>query len=667
MSKKHALIIGINKYLYMDEKYQLGGCVNDAKLMKNILINKFNFDPSNIVALYDEDATRDAILAEMERLANVIAEDDVLVFHYSGHGHQCKIKTEFSDEGSGKDNCLLPCDDSEPSAEGDIWREIRDKQINEWLQRIAKKTQYTTLIFDACHSATMTRSSEGSTRARSVPSEARPLERSAGRTRSTLDGNTRNIINKRQGAGGWLTLSDNYVVISGCRDTQKSKEKYFVQDERSVKHGVLTYNLSRALLRAKPGTTYRDAFELTCSGVIAEVSEQNPQIEGAIDCELFGVKDIEPLAHIAISDVNGTQVTLDGGAAHGLRFGSKWNIYPPGAKLENSHQSFGVLQVNHVGALSSTAVLIESRGQILVGARCIEIETAYAADLLQIDVSALAEEFRASIGSGIRQSKLLSLAATPDAAHIRASIIDSPSALLTNVSAQQKLPITQATWAFFEDEDVLAMPLHPVNEPGAVKVLLSNLEKIARFRNVLLLDNPRPTLKVEFNLFKQNPDGNLVLANGGNSEFSKTDPLVLELKNNEAEKTVFFSILWISATREIAHFYPHRKTSEELSPGKKIRIGLGRNKLTAALSDDYPANVGSEFCKVMFSTTEADFSWLNQEGVRTPSSSVAAFDTALMGIAPSSRAADGQDQSSNQAIDDWDAVTRSFILTRTVS
>ena len=686
MPKKYALLIGINKYLFMPDKYQLHGCVNDAKLIQNILINKFNFAAHNIISLFDEAATRDNILAEMEGLANIIAKDDILVFHYSGHGHQCKIKTEFTDEGSGKDNCILPCDDAEPSAEGDIWREIRDYQINEWLQRIAQKTPYSTLIFDACHSGTMTRSTDKAT-TRSLPPEARLLAKSAPITRSTasLRSNT-NLNNnatllQKPSAGGWLNLSDNYVVMSGCRDTQKSKEKYFSQDGQNTKHGVLTYYLSRALLRAKPGTTYRDVFELACANVVADVSEQHPQIEGALDRELFGVKDIEPLAFIPITNIDGQQITLGGGAAHGLRKGSVWNIYPPGSKQASSNQALGSLQVTAVGALSSTALLQESTAPLLIGARCVEVQAAYAPDLLQIDISQLADTYKQNITRGISQSKLVAVAATPDDAHILACVITNGTVLPPTLSAQlhQQQPlISQDTWAFFEADNVLAMPLHAVAEPGVVRVLLDNLEKIAKFRNVLLLDNPATTLHVEFNLFKQTTDGNLVLANGGSTEFLENQAMVLELKNNEAAKTVFFSILWISADREISHFYPHRKTSEELSPGKTIRIGLGNNKLTASLSKDYYGDIGSESCKVIFSSTQTDFSWLNQQGLRSSSgsqSNLSAFDSAFLGKDAGLRTTDQLNPNSSAELaervavdvhhDDWDAITRSFILRRT--
>ncbi len=652
MSKKHALIIGINKYPFMSAKAQLRGCVNDAELIRKILVNKFNFEPSNIATCYDEGATRDAILAEMDRLTDVIEQDDIVVFHYSGHGSLCNTHSEHTDEGSGKNNCILPHDDSEPSADKKpIYREIRDDQFNDWLQKLATKTRYSTLIFDCCNSGTMTRGRDDSTQVRMVPPEARPLP-------SQPTSSTSEFLTKpKRGAGAWLTLSDNYVVIAACRDKQLAKERSIPHNGGTVRHGMLTYHLSHALRQAKPGTTYRDVFEPTCAGVASQVKEQNPQIEGAIDREVFGVKDIEPLRYIPVKEVNGDKLTLDGGAAHGLRRGSKWAIYPPGTKqLDNSYK-IGELTVSHVGALTSIGTLNETADTPVKGARCVELESAESVEPLLVDLSEVSIRDKASLEPAIRRSKLLALADTATGSDIRASIINSSEAL----------HIDEPTWAFFEDENHLCMPLHSVDEAGVSNILLGNLEKIARFRNVLRLDNPDPTLDVSFNLFKRTPTGDLVLANGGNCEFNEDDPIVLEITNNEKERSVFCSILWLSANREIIQFYPYRKACEEIGPGKTIRFPPGMKPLTAKLDDNYIYDVGTETCKAIFSTHETDFRWLNNEGTRSGNekkTNVTPVNAALSGVNPTNEDEQVPGTSPKVYTQDWDAIGRSFVLTR---
>jgi Caspase domain len=664
MPEKHALIIGINKYPYRGEDEQLAGCVNDALLMRDILISKFNFDPQNIVTLCDEQATVDGIVAEMDRLAEEIEQDDILVFHYSGHGSQCKIRTEYTDEGSGMNNYIIPTDDSEPVADGSvIWRDVRDHEFNEWLQRIAKKTSYTTLVFDACHSGTMTRGAVGSATSRRVAPDDRPLRDSRPVVQRGSSEVSRGVVGTGQSTGGWLTLSDNHVVISGCRDSQTSGEDYFIEDGEATKHGLLSYHLSRALLQATPGTTYRDIFERVSSGVVSQNPGQNPQIEGMLDREVFGVRDIETLSFIPVAEVDGDRLTLAGGAAHGLRRGSKWAVYPPGCKSEDPGAQLGLLEIDSVEAMFSNGAFASFAPgeEVPVGARCVEVNPASALVPLPVNLTGLSDDARSVIEPAIRDSRLMTLTDGPGADQISATIIESVESLPNEVVLGEGQTICGPSWALFESNGALAMPVHRFDEPGVSAVLLGNLEKIARFRNVLRLANPGSKLNVEFNLFKPDADGELVLANGGNCEFRDGDPLVLELCNHEEDTAVFFSILWISANREISHCYPHRRASEELGPGKTVRIGYAEQKLRVSWDKGYFASSGIECCKAIFSTCESDFSWLNQEGVRSAGesvSSISAFDAAYRGDEPATA-----EKSAAAGGDDWEAINRSFVIT----
>jgi len=637
--------------------FTLAGCVNDAKLIRATLVDKFNFERGNIVELHDEAATRNGILAEMDKLVTRVSKNDIVVFHYSGHGHTCSVKTSDTDEGSGRDNCLLPYDDSIPIAvsdtypEGKEYREIRDDKINEWLQRLAKKTKYITLIFDACHSGTMTRSANSST-ARTVPASVRNQPAAA-------------AVKKKSGkksAGGWLTLSNNYVVMSGCRDTQTSKEKFFREGDTRFKHGVLTYKLIGAMAAAKPGTTYRDVFELASIGVAAEVDEQNPQIEGMLDRELFGIRDIEPLRYVPVTSVKGQQIIVRGGAAHGLRTGSRWEVYPPGTKLTDNVAALGVLEISKVRALSSTATVISNSAPIVAAARCIEIESVVSNRLLSVAVDSLNTRQLTAIKSKIEKSKLLTVAPSARIADIIAKVAKPGEAVPGHTMASSGSVVTVPTWVFVED-DKLAMPLHAISEIGVTKLLIDNLEKIAKYKNTLSLHNPISKLKVAFNLYHRKTKDDLVLVNGGAKEFVDGDKVLLEITNNDT-RPVFFSVLVIAPTKEIAHAYPHRKASEELSPGKTVR-----KRVTLRVDKNAPEGASYETCKVFFTSSQSDFSWLNQGATRSAGtkskSGVAALDAAIKGV-PNTRASSSNTRvptaGANASDEDWAAISRTYGL-----
>jgi len=78
----YALIIGIDNYT--GTWTPLKNAVNDAKAIERLLKTKYKFD--HFRAIYNETATRQKIIAEMEWLiANVTEKDNVFIF-YSGHG-----------------------------------------------------------------------------------------------------------------------------------------------------------------------------------------------------------------------------------------------------------------------------------------------------------------------------------------------------------------------------------------------------------------------------------------------------------------------------------------------------------------------------------------------------------------------------------------------------
>ncbi|GEM_PF-6591203 len=672
MPNKHALLIGINQYPFMEEQYQLSGCVNDVKLLRQVLVQKFGFNRDNIRTLFNKDATRQGMLDAMNDIVSVLEEDDIFVFQYSGHGHQCRVKTEFTDEGSGKLNCILPCDDSEPKPDSDdvFFREIREHEINEWLHKIAEKTRYTTLIFDACHSGTITRNvidGDNETR-QSRQYKARFIPESARNQVVTLDSEASDIVTRSgqavdNKATNWLTLSENYVVISGCRDTQKSKETYFYEGDARFKHGVMTYCLCEALKNAKPGMTYRDVFEQVSARVVTIVQEQNPQIEGELDREVLGVHDIEPLNFILVDTVSDNTVTLSAGVAQGVSINSEWDIYLPHSKREDASAIVAKIKVTTATGLTATGDIIECKAPIDVGARAVLRHNGEVAKPLSVNLSELPSSIKPALERDVHQSTLLRAEESRNKSDMigfsYASLQTLPTSFQPAVSQGSNFPVA----GFMTKEGSLAMPIQGLNLPNVDEILMDNLEKIAKYRNLLNLRNNESELDVEFNLYRRLIDDNVELVNGGTSEFMDSEPMVIEFRNNMPETTVFFNVIWLTANCEVMHFYPPRTSSEELSPGRVVRIGDQLNKLSASLSKNYYADLGMESIKVFFSTAETDFRFLNQSGLRssgpvqTTGNVIKEFQSAVTGKAP---------EKSTTVVDDWQAVTRSFLLHRTM-
>jgi len=128
----YGLIIGIDDY-EDDGISDLDNPVKDARKLSQTLSKKYNFQEENITLI--ENATRDQIIQNLDRLANVITEDDNLLIFYAGHG------TWNADSNNG---FWLPSD-AHPYLKTN-W--FRNSTLVDYLKEI--KSHHTLLITDAC-------------------------------------------------------------------------------------------------------------------------------------------------------------------------------------------------------------------------------------------------------------------------------------------------------------------------------------------------------------------------------------------------------------------------------------------------------------------------------------------------------------------------------------
>ncbi|KAA0044693.1 metacaspase-1-like isoform X1 [Cucumis melo var. makuwa] len=148
-SPKRAVICGIS---YKNTPHELQGCINDAKCMKYLLVNRFNFPDSSILMLTDEETdiykipTKQNIRMAMHWLVQGVQPGDSLVFHFSGHGLQQRNYT--GDEIDGFDETLCPLDFETAGT-------IIDDEINATIVRPLPYGAKLHAIIDSCHSGTM--------------------------------------------------------------------------------------------------------------------------------------------------------------------------------------------------------------------------------------------------------------------------------------------------------------------------------------------------------------------------------------------------------------------------------------------------------------------------------------------------------------------------------
>lgn len=643
MAGKHALLIGVDRYSLLEDRYQLAGCVNDAKLMASVLTARYGFPQSNLIELHDNGATREAILSGMSQLVERVAHDDIVVFHFSGHGS--RRTTANPEKSGGKDSTIMPHDSGrhpEPN------RDILDDEIHAWLQKLAEKTRYITLTFDCCHSGTITRDVFAGA-ARSVEADTRSLQ-DMGIDASELP--VFSAPTRSETAAGWLGQSDAYVVLSGCRENEKSNEYSRGEGDDMVRNGALTFNLSQALARAVSGSTYRDVFEDVCQGVTTMFPKQHPQIEGQLDREVLGVTDIEPMRYVALAEVSDSGCILAGGAAHGVQQGSQWAVYPAGTKTAKDDLRIGLVDVTSVNAFESVGSFVERSEGVVAGARCVELSKP-ASTPMTIDVGALAEPDATFLVAAIDGAANLACAAQANGADVRAYVIPPRTSAGEADPLPQLGPVAAPVWAIVGSDGELAMQTHPATGIEAMKGLVTDLEVVSSYRNALSLNNSASELDVAFNIYQEQTNGEWELANGGSSTFRDGDSIAIEVANR-TDAPVWASILQFCADKEIALLYPPNKDGERIEANTTFVFGRDKRRIRLSMPDSQEIDSAMETFKAFVSTESADFSWLCQSGAYRPE--VAGKSK------PRLRAASivGDDEDS----DDWICINRSYELVR---
>ena len=220
---KRALLIGVNKYQKLPS---LSGSRNDVEVMRGILVSKFGFLDKNVQVMFDEQATRSAILGALENLVAKAGPHDKVYIHYSGHGSQ--VEDQNGDEEDKLDETLCPHD-----ARTENVPDITDDELSQILGRLHVASAL--VVLDSCHSGTALRGTASDIRVRSVPPDMRRelYKPAASATRGVIP----------------LQGEEPYVLFSASTAKQEELDGPFGPNGESL--GLLTAALSRALQSTK--------------------------------------------------------------------------------------------------------------------------------------------------------------------------------------------------------------------------------------------------------------------------------------------------------------------------------------------------------------------------------------------------------------------------------
>jgi WD40 repeat protein len=94
-SKSWAVVIGISSYSKTDNGFKpLPHAVDDAKAMRDLLINKLGFADDHIISILDKQATKQHIQTVLaQELPEKVGKDDRVIIYFSGHGDTRQTRT----------------------------------------------------------------------------------------------------------------------------------------------------------------------------------------------------------------------------------------------------------------------------------------------------------------------------------------------------------------------------------------------------------------------------------------------------------------------------------------------------------------------------------------------------------------------------------------------
>jgi hypothetical protein len=632
--ERYALLVGIDHYPFFTPESQLRGCGHDIDLMAQVLEDRFDFPRRRIRKLRDGEATREGILQALEDLAENVPPGAVVVFHFSGHGSQ--MLSDDPTEGDGLDETLVPHDSGRWEHPN---RDICDKEIYDWVLRMSKRTPWLTLILDSCHSG-------GGVRAfgqRRVEADLRPR-------RSLSTGVPPNLVSRLSGVraarpspspSGWLPLAQRYVLLAGSRDGESACELP-ASEAGGVPHGAWSYFLCRQLLAAPQEATYLEVFERCAPRTNLRFPLQHPQLEGDRDRQIFGHHSLISDPYVLVKERKESHlVTLSGGAAHGLAAGARWSVFPLGTRrVTDQTPCLGQVQIQRVSAVEAVAEIIEEAkvGAIVASLRAVETIPATTDQMLSVGI---VETVSAELVGNLQKRLDLEIC------HRRWSL-QHRQALLQRLDSSHRLDFVPAedcpkVWLAkvldtpSADPVVLAVgrdgwPLAPprnLDDHLSLDRLVSDLERHARFRQVLDLENLDPSNPLEtcieldvlrcplrgaWQTAEEDDRGSTVLTEG--------DGLAFRIVHRHSEP-LFLCILDLGLTGAIEVLYPTPGAHESLVSDRPLEVGLRRGEeLEVFVPTEFPfagdprVAGGTAYLKLLATTSPADFTLLTQPGLR---------------------------------------------------
>ncbi len=456
----YALMIAIDAYPI--ERHRLNGCVNDRDALKAYIEQRIGAQKNlklNLKTLTDKEATKANIIAAFSHFSKAKA-DDICLLYFSGHGSQAPAPPEFWHLDPDRMNESVVCWDSRISN----GKDLMDKELSYliWKATFGKKVHFAA-IFDCCHAGSNTRNADANV----TPRMAEPSPVPA-----TLEDYHGYKAYKRVTAGKVVEVSPprgNHIHLAAAKANETAKELRIDNKTR----GVFTYTLIETLELNGGQISYADLMHIIGVKVGNRVVSQTPQLDSVEAQEknnFFLGGAVEKASSEYLLTYRSGKWTVDVGAIHGIP--------------ENG----GLLTLKDGGETVRITKVLPNYSEV-DGLAAKDTNKSYKAVVKDLAVRKL----KVAFAKGVDRAG--------DAA-IRAALKSGGFQLidLINDEKNAEYHIRTGNKAFQLTLPGETRPVFrrvPDLKAEKAKIFLTDVETIARSRNLIGLSNPRTTIRDE--------------------------------------------------------------------------------------------------------------------------------------------------------------------------
>jgi hypothetical protein len=637
--KSHALLVGCTKYDHLGEESALRGPVNDVKLMREVLMNRFNFEDDNIRTLSeDPDAhgrpLKINITKELSDLEQKLSKGDRVVLLLSGHGSQ-QPNDDPDDaedpEPDGLDEIFCPADirSSEDPDSPFAINALTDDELRVAIKAMRKRGAFVWVIVDSCHSGSAVRGTEVY---RQVSAERLISREAIKAARAKVKVGTRGVSRDESAMDVTSSEEGGLIAIYAAQSHEPTLEMMLPDEsEGSQWRGLLTYTLVQIITSAQTPITYRELVQRIHNEYIMAHGRLGPTplIEGPDQqLQVLGQTEVSSRSSLVLTADNEGRFTVSAGSLHGFSTGTVFAVFPPAGETE-SKTPIGHVKVLRAQLSSSTVALVEFDGvpinpALPLGCRVEPVEIHYGELRLRVAIDDQSKSSSSTNNSEVMVNILEEIAMDPDQRIELVTASEHADWFVRCTEANELFLVPSEGWSKVPDETYFG----PAPTQDQVNWLRDRLGRISRVKNLLKLCDAsekqsggilsaivgaKKVCDVKAKLFGISPETEEPVAIDWlkrNRKLVDGEQVALQVTNS-GSGSIDFSVLFIDSTFGITPLFPPPGivADNRLQPGQSYSVGP---------MEVESSTLGLEHLLVIATRAEGqppDFSWLAQSSV----------------------------------------------------